>query len=76
MGYFHPVLTVTSNVNLATLTSSQGNSACPGDSSSEIWSGITKFALEMHPVVLLAGIKDGCYLPWPSKSFWPFDSEF
>ena len=38
----------------------------------KIWAGITKFATNMHPGILSAGIENGGHWPWPSRSFWPF----
>ena len=49
-----------------------GNSACPHDNSSQIWARITKFAPNMHPGILSAGIENGGHWPWPSRSSWPF----
>ena len=49
-----------------------GNLACPHDNSSQIWARITKFAPNMHPEILWAGIENGGHWPWPSRSFWPF----
>ena len=31
-----------------------------------------KFAPYMHPGILSAGIENGGYWPWPSRSIWPF----
>ena len=33
---------------------------------------ITKFAPNMHPGMLSAGIENGGHWPWTSRSFWPF----
>ena len=49
---------------------------CPHDDSSQIWAGITKFAPNMHPETLSAGIENGGNWPWPSRSFWPFWLKF
>ena len=49
-----------------------GNLACPHSNSSQIWVWITKFAPNMHPLILLAGITNGGHWPWPSRSFRPF----
>ena len=49
-----------------------GNLACPHDNSSQIWARITKFAPNMHPGILSAGIENGGHWPWPSRSFWLF----
>ena len=38
----------------------------------ELWARITKFAPNMHPGILSAGIEKGGHWPWPSRSFWPF----
>ena len=53
-----------------------GNLACRCENLLHIWAGITKFAPNMHPGILLAGIKIKGHWPWPSKSFCHFDSEF
>ena len=53
-----------------------GNSVCPPDNSSQIWARITKFAPNMQPGILSAGIENGGHWPWPSRSFWPFNQEF
>ena len=49
-----------------------GNSACPRDNSSQTWTGITKFAPNMHPGILSAGIENGGHWPWPWRSLRPF----
>ena len=49
-----------------------GNSACLRDNSSQIWAGITKFAPNKHPGILLIGIEIGGHWPWSLRSFWPF----
>ena len=49
-----------------------GNLACLRDNSSQIWGRITKFAPNMHPGILLAGIENGGHWPWPSRSIYLF----
>ena len=44
--------------------------------SSQIWARITKFAPNMHHEILSVGIENGGHWPWPSRSFYHFDSEF
>ena len=51
---------------------SLGNSTCPDDKSSQISARITKFAPNMHPGILLAGIENKVHWPWPLMSFCPF----
>ena len=52
-----------------------GNLTCPRNNSSQIWARITKFALNMHPVILSTGIENGGNWPGSSMSFWPFHLE-
>ena len=49
-----------------------GNSACPLDNSSQVWTRITKCAPNMHAGILLVGIYNGRNWLWPPRSFWPF----
>ena len=41
-----------------------GNPACPCDNSSQVLARITKFAPNMHPGILSAGIENGSLWPW------------
>ena len=45
------------------------NLACPYNSS-QIWAAITKFAPNMPPGILLAGVGNKGHLLWSSKPFW------
>ena len=45
------------------------NLPCPHDTSSHIWSGITKFALNMHHGILAVGIENRGHWHLPSRSF-------
>ena len=49
---------------------------CLHGNSPRIWAEITKFVPYMHHRILLSGIENRGQWPWPSRSFWPFDSEF
>ena len=49
-----------------------GNLICSVNKSSQIWARITKFAPNMHPVILWAGIENRGHWPWFSRSCWPF----
>ena len=51
-------------------TELQEKMACLHNKLSQIWSETTKFAPNMHPGILLAGIENGGYWPWSSSSFW------
>ena len=46
--------------------------ACPHNNSSQVWARFNKFAPNIHPGMLLAGIENGGHWSWPSRSFWPF----
>ena len=43
---------------------------CPHDNSSQIGSGITKFAPNTHHGILSVGIENRGHWSWPSRSFW------
>ena len=62
-------MTLTFKVTLAILTHDLRNSACQCDTSSPIWSRITTFAPNMHPMILPAGIENGSHWPRPLRSF-------
>ena len=49
-----------------------GNLICPDNKSSRISARITKFAPNMHPGILRAGIENRGRWPWFSRSCWPF----
>ena len=54
------------------VTFSTWDFTCPHDNSSQIWARITKFASNMHPGILSAGIENWGHWPWPSRSLWLF----
>ena len=64
-------LTLTFKVILVIWLSIPGNSGFLYDNSSQICAGITKFAPNIHPGILSAGICNGGHWPWSSRSFWP-----
>ena len=75
MGYSHLVLkwrslTLTFNVILAILTQNSRNSVSLCHNSSQIWARIAKFMPKMHHEILLVGIENGGYWPWPLRLFW------
>ena len=44
----------------------------PQNNWSHIWARITKFAPNMHPGILSAGIENRSHWLWSSRSFWSF----
>ena len=49
-----------------------GNSTCSDDNLSHFLARLTKFALNMHPGILLCSIETKGHWPWHLRSFWPF----